>query len=326
MNTAKIFFGFVLGCIVTSIIGPVVVRVRAQSQTQTTGSAHVCADKDGVLRMIGLTADCPAGQRSFVFKTTGALGADQPKEAKSGDTSQIDQAMLEQLNRRISKLENEESSTPGKSKVVAPFQVVDRSGRTIFYVNDEIAELFNKAGESVARIDALPEGGKFLTRSTGTGLESVFGAYGQDSGLMLYENKTKRLELGRRPDKGTYRALFYAGGGPPVAGIGQSEGGTGLAFVADTAGNMKARMLINREGKGRINITNASDGESLAEITQGEHGGGIFFLCSPSGCNPPMVDAGDAGGYGLVRTGPLGFNPGVGLVGAPGSFLMGKKQ
>src|SRR5690348_15830243 len=83
MNTAKIFFGFVLGCIVTSIIGPVVVRVRAQSQTQTTGSAHVCAHKDGVLRMIGLTAECPAGQRIFVFKTTGGLGAEQPKETKS---------------------------------------------------------------------------------------------------------------------------------------------------------------------------------------------------------------------------------------------------
>ena len=324
MKRLKILLAFAFGCLATSTIGRVAVHVSAQGDKEG-GNIHVCAAQDGVLRMVDPLATCPAGQRSLILKKASSdVDLDKPKD-KNNDVSPIDKAKLNELDQRLKKLESADCGSVGRSKVVAPFEVVDRQGRRIFYVNDGIAELYNSSGKDVAWIAASNSGGNFVAKSIAGDLMTTFGASGESSGLVITEDGNKRLELGRRPDKGTYRVLFYQKAGLPVAGIGQSEGGSGLAFVADTNGVIKARMTNSQDGKGRVNISRTSDGLAIAELTEGVNGGGKLFICSPGGCDPPMVEAGDAGGYGIVRAGPMGFNPGVGLLGLPGSFIMGKK-
>lgn len=323
MKKARILFAFVLGCLVTSIIGPVVIHVSAQGQNES-GNIHVCADKTGVLRIVAPAETCPNGQRSLLLKkATSDVDLDQPKEKQNEGLSQIDQTILEDLNRRLMKLESEDCSSFGKSKVVAPFQVVDRAGHTIFYVNDGIANLFNQNHETAAVMEASSKGGTFYSRSSGSGLFTALGANGESFGLSISEGGDQRVELGRRP-AGNY-SLIFSKGGNKVAAIGETKDGSGQAVVGDSQGVAKAIMNIGQQdGRGRVWITdNGSD--TLAVLAEGDHGGGVMAICKRGGCNPPMVDAGDAGGYGLVRTGPLGFNPGLGIVGAPGSVLVGKK-
>jgi hypothetical protein len=65
--------------------------------------------------------------------------------------------------------------------------------------------------------------------------------------------------------------------------------------------------------------------QSVAELTEGESKGGRLAIFNSSGEN--MVVAGVAEeGFGVVRAGPEAFKPGVGILGLPGSFIMGKKQ
>ncbi len=301
---------------------------QVAAQTAEQGDLiHACADQEGVLRMVAVSAPCPAGQTSLLLQKWSPPDAPKPDDDSKGgkQTCSSDSKQLSDLEQRVKKLEDSPEGSLGKSRVTAPFEVVNRSGKRIFYVDDGIAALYNTGGKDVAWISASPSGGNFIAQSTSGSLITTLGASGQTAGLTVAEDGKNRLEIARRPDVGTYRALFYSSTGKAVAGIGQSQGAAGLAFVADINGNIKARMTNSQDGKGRINITPNSDADSIAELTEGAHGGGKLFICSPGNCDPPMVEAGDAGGYGIVRAGPMGFNPGVGLLGLPGSFIMGKQ-
>jgi hypothetical protein len=317
---------FASGCLFVTAVAFIPICVQAQTQDQGD-IIHVCSDQEGVLRMVPVAAACPQGQQSLLLQKWSPPEPPKPDDDNNGKPpSPADDSKLKDLEQRVKKLENSpDCGAPGKSRVVAPFEVVDRNGKRIFYVNDGVAELYNSAGKDVAWISASASGGNFLAQSSAGNLLTSFGASGQSAGMTVSEDGNPRLNIGRRPDLGTYRALFYSASGQAVAGIGQSQGAAGLAFVADSGGVIKARMTNSQDGKGRINISQTTDGTSIAELTEGEHGGGKLFICTPGGCDPPMVEAGDAGGYGIVRTGPMGFNPGVGLLGLPGSFIMGKK-
>jgi hypothetical protein len=324
MKHFKVYLSFVVGCLVATLIGQIVVHVKAQAAGEG-GNIHVCAAPDGTLRLTAPIAACPNGQRSLILKKADSA-VDEDKSKEDPTHPRGDKAKLDDLDQRLKKLESADCSSLGKSKVVAPFEVVDRAGKRIFYVDNGVADLFNSAGKDVAWMSASNTGGNFVAKSATADLTTTFGSSGESNGLTVTENGNKRIDLGRRPDRGTYRVIFSSKTGSAVAGIGQSQEITGLVFVADAAGVIRARMTISNDDKGRITVTRSSSGESIAELTEGAHGGGKLFICSPAGCDPPMVEAGDAGGYGIVRAGPMGFNPGVGLLGLPGSFIMGKQQ
>ena len=84
-------------------------------------------------------------------------------------------------------------------------------------------------------------------------------------------------------------------------------------------------MEVTDNGRGRVGIMSGS-GKPIAALTEGEKGGGVFYICAAGGsCDPPMVSAGTIdSGVGVVRTGPRFYIQGP--TGAPGSYLMGKKQ
>src|SRR6266571_7646914 len=119
MKHSKIFLAFTLGCLITLIIGRIAVRVRAQDEG---GPVSVCVAQDGVLRVAPYEAGCPAGQRRLLLKKADSIVDLGKKEKRDEDTSSIDKTILEDLNRRLIKLEGMDCAALGKSRVVAPFE------------------------------------------------------------------------------------------------------------------------------------------------------------------------------------------------------------
>lgn len=207
-------------------------------------------------------------------------------------------------------------------RFAAPFEVTDRAGRRVFYVSRDRDVEYYRNGKIVAEMSAMGGGGTFwVLTADGKSRLSLTG----DS-LKITENDVVRLDVGRSAQKGNYRLLIYSAGGNAITGIGEStEPGTGLGFVADQSGLIKARIGFNKAGRPAVDVNGATN-SFIARLTEGEQGGGVLLICGPNNCDPPMVDAGDLGAYGVVRTGPEFYNPGVGLMGVPGSFLIGKPQ
>lgn len=318
MNPLKTFLAFALGFLITALIGPAVTHISAQGQSDT----HVCVDSGGVLRMIPLDSTCPKGQLSFILKHAGDTDVDQdkPKETKTGDLSQIDKAILNSLDRRLKDLEGLNCVAPGKSRVVAPFELKDRNGARIFFVDHNAVGLFNSSGQAVARMIADRNGGLFVAQ--GEQNRAFFGISDTVTGLGFQEGNQLRVELGRNPEFGNYRVNFRSASGGIVAGMGESTENLGLAVIRDQSGNTRATLGIAQNGTGLIEILGR---KTIAQLTEGDqHHGGKLWIGNASGVG--MVEAGDAGTYGIVKAGPQGFEfiptPGLAL---PGSVIVGKQ-
>src|ERR1035437_4016711 len=315
MKNSKIILAFALGCLVTLAIGRLVVHVRAQGDDQG-GNIHLCADKDGVMRLTAPTATCPNGQRSLVLKKASSdAQVDEPKENP-------DEKKLEDINRRLQKLENMGCAGLAK-RITAPFEVVDREGKRVFYVDKNAAGVFNSTGKLSTWMVANPEGGLFVAQSEKS---TVYFGINEavTTGFGIKENGQLRVALGRNPDAGTYSLRFVNASGQSIAGIGESfDTKAGLALIYDQSGNRKASIGVTPDGKGSVEVFGGNK-KAISQLTEGSHNGGRLLVYSSDGT--VMVEGGDAGGYGIVRAGPMGFNPGVGLLGLPGSFIMGKQQ
>jgi hypothetical protein len=95
--------------------------------------------------------------------------------------------------------------------------------------------------------------------------------------------------------------------------------------VFDKSGNGGAMMYVQPStNSGIVEVVNAA-GVAVASLWTGEGGDGRLHLRNASG--QVMVEAGvTVGGIGVVRTGPHSFNPGIGFLGLPGSYIAGKPQ
>jgi hypothetical protein len=175
----------------------------------------------------------------------------------------------------------------------------------------------------VARIVANEHGGYFEGRSATSSVSAAIGSSDQQVGVILQENSRRRVSLGRN-EKGRYGLRVYGPTEKMVAGLGESTVGTGIGMVADADGTVKARMYSTQSGAGIIEILNGQ-GKGVATMSgAGLNGAGLLQLTNASGT--VMVEAGvSKDGIGVVRTGPAGFNSGVGFVGLPTSFIQGKK-
>jgi hypothetical protein len=216
------------------------------------------------------------------------------------------------------------------SKVVAPFQVVKRAGDPVFSVTTNGANVYG--GGKVAASMSGEQGGGRLVVSSFSGRSVRLDASAGPSfsvaegGVDARGRSTSstRIELGKSPTEGTYRLMFMSNGHLNIAGIGEDlKTHTGLALVFDEQGKAKARLAVSDEGKGLIDILGSQD-LPIAQLTQGVHGGGLFLICAVSGCPPRMVEMGDAGGFGMVSTGPHWFNPGATMFSLQGSALFGR--
>jgi hypothetical protein len=89
-------------------------------------------------------------------------------------------------------------------------------------------------------------------------------------------------------------------------------------------GNQRAVMFVNPEGGGTLQVLNKT-GQSVGSLYATAAGNGRMELLNNDGVI--MVQAGvNEYNIGVVRAGPAGFHPGVGILGLPGSFITGKAE
>ena len=119
------------------------------------------------------------------------------------------------------------------------------------------------------------------------------------------------------PEGGFFKAT--SGSGFPQIVVGVTTG-LGALVVRDADSKARATLgLIN----GKPSLEFANDNHvNIAAFGQGTTGGGFLQLGDAEG-NARVEGGVNANGCGVVRTHPLG-NPGSGLVGMPGTFLIGR--
>jgi hypothetical protein len=147
-------------------------------------------------------------------------------------------------------------------------------------------------------------------------------ARGSDAGIEIYQSD-RRLALGRRSNGRYGLEVLAPGGRRLVAGIGESEAGSGIAMVADAAGNPRVTMSGHSEsGTGRVVVANVG-GKAVATLSADGFGGsGLLQLTNASGT--VMVSAGTLDGVGMVSAGPGAFQHGIMFLGLPASYIVGK--
>lgn len=315
---------FASGCATAALAGWLSSAVHAQD-APTDNVIHVCAAPDGVLHMIQVLAVCPNGQRSLFLRKS---GAPKPNEPTPDPDERSADARIKALEQRIAALEADAKRTGVPRRVTAPFEVVDRDGKRVFFVGADnggwTAALYNAAGAKVARLVAHESGGYFMASNPTGSLVTTIGATTSEANVKVMEAGTLvRAELGSGAQtNGVYRLAFLSKAGKAIARIGEMADGTGAAVVADTNGDVRAAMGVQK-GLGNIAAQN-SQGIPVAQLTEGSTQGGLLKITSSSG--EIMVDAGiNPGGFGVVRTGPASFMTAAGL-GLPGSYIMGKAK
>lgn len=179
--------------------------------------------------------------------------------------------------------------------VAAPFTVVDRAGRPILRVQETMASDAKSAAPVVI---------------TGGAMDTFSVRVFNRSGVMM-------AAFGETQDR-TGAVAVYDAEGARVADVG---GAARSITVFSEKGNSLARLMITGDGRGEVRVVNNE--AVLAALSQGASGGGELVLTDAGGT--PMVKGFTSpAGVGVVLTGPAG-RPG-GVMGLPGSLIMGKKQ
>lgn len=289
-------------------------HVGAES-TSTSSVIHACASADGTLRLTEATVPCAPGDRRIRLR---------PREIAEERTCGEDDGRVAKLERRLKDLEyRDRSGTLRGRRVVAPFEVVTKDGRRLLYIKEETVQFYNTAGKDVVQIWADDDGGWLFTRSATASSSVGIGVPDQRAHVVVKEKDRDRIDLGRSKE-GRYSLRVFEPGGKMVAGIGQSELGSGLAVIAGTDGSSKATIFLPFAVAGQVKVSN-SKGTEVAFLTTSGGGSGQLQLTDGSGT--PMVEAGvTKDGLGVVRTGPGMYHSGVGILGLVPSFIIGKAK
>ena len=270
-----------------------------------------CASAERTLRLLESGGTCQPGEERIVLKHP---ELEDPKK----------ETPCEAVEQRVAALERRaKDGTLSGSRVRAPFEVLREDGKPVLTVDDLGLELFNRGGTSVATLVA-GDGMTSLNLLSGIQRASLMAGAGF-LGLDLRENEKLRLTAGRI-DGSSYSLQIKEPGGKLVAGIGQAvKTGTGAVSVFDKSGNGGAMMYVQPStNSGIVDVVNAA-GLAVATLWTGEGGDGRLHLRNSSG--QVMVEAGvTVNGIGVVRAGPNSFNPGIGFLGLPGSYIAGKAK
>jgi hypothetical protein len=237
-----------------------------------------------------------------------------------------DERKVRELEQRVKQLE--ERAARGSllgSRVYAPFEVINDAGYRVFMVDDGNVLFYNATGTTVGRVVMDDAGGYFMAQSPKSKLDVVIGAKANLANVFVRENEVNRVNLGNNA-QGRYGLRVYDAKGKPLAGIGQASGGAGdgVVTVGDAQGNQRAVMFVNPDGGGMLQVLNAA-GQPVGSLYATKAANGRMELFNKAGV--VMVQAGvNEYNVGVVRAGPAGFHPGVGILGLPGSFIAGKAE
>lgn len=317
-------------CGVAAIAMTQTLFVDLNAQGGTDDALDVCVNSEGVMRVIGTDAACPAGERKIRLKEPEVERPCEPKR----------QANVDALRNRLAVLEAR-TDEGAREKAIAPFEVVNEAGIIVFSVEEPngdlpaLTKIFNETGAGVATIAARTTGGEvsvFTARpsagagqSAGSGVEATLAAWGDYSDFTVNVNSTNRVQLGRRRGSGNFGLSTFGAGGNLAAGMGEAKDGYGIAMVFDASG--KARVALACEtasGPGMVHVYDAAEKPVAALTATGAANSGLLQLTNSAG--EPMVNAEVfPSGIGAVRAGPGAFQHGVMFLGLPASYIEGKK-
>ena len=329
MRVKDTIAAFACGAVAVIAWHALIADVGAQAGDEDTLIA--CIDRENAMRVIAPEGSCAAGERKIPLKL--------PKVEKPCDKAR--QANIDGLRQRIAELEGRADQRVLDRKALAPFEVVNEAGVVVFSVKGpaeggQVAttEIFNDTGGRVAVVAASDEGGSVSVESgvsrpyvgdvTGPAVATTLHAFGNYADLSIRVRADKKLELGRRPD-GRYGLLLYGAGEDVVAGLGESDAGSGVALVADAQGNTRVSVNCTAgTGSGEARILDAA-GKIVASFSGAGLGeSGVLQL--RNNAEVVMVEAGVLQtGIGAVRAGPGAFQHGLGFLGLPASWIEGKK-
>lgn len=290
---------------------------------QPANGLLVCIGQDSVLRAAPAGLPCPSGQLSLPLGTVSKSHAGPPRPMKVldldddspkppdphlGTPTQSDQ--LAQLESRIRNLRRS-----------ALFVVLNKQGKRLLAVLPEGVVVYNGNETAVAAVRPTADGGFFRALSVDGKLAAAVGVSEWRAGVWLRENDASVVELGRQP-AGNYgfRVTSTSPGDPPIAGIGESAGGTGVLLVSTASGQPKALMSL-LDATGALSIEGARGG-NIATLKQSELGPGLLALSDDSGQVCVKMAVKD-NRYGAVGTGPRAGFPYVPASGLPGSYFLG---
>jgi hypothetical protein len=329
MKPKEMLSAFACGAAVMVMMRVLIVDVGAQAEKDKP--LIVCANTEGRMRVIDPEGACSAGEKKIPLRMPKVqLPCEKAREADIGA-----------LQRRIAELEGRADERILDRTAMAPFEVVNEAGIVVFSVNGPSpgtqvggTEIFNETGGRVAVIAANSEGGSisvesgvtrpFTQQVDGPAVSANLHSFGDYADLSLTVVANKKLELGRRAN-GRYGLRMFGAPETVVAGIGESEGGSGLALVADTNGNTRAALsVIIESGSGAARIVDAAGKEVASLSAAGFGGSGLLQL--RNNADTVMVDAGVLDtGIGVVRAGPGAFQHGLMFLGLPASWIEGRK-
>ncbi len=315
-------------------LGAVWAAVEVHAQANAEPLIHACAADDGVLRLTPVGQACPAGQKSLLFKRAESdldpPKGDEPASKKAEACPAVDKDMVAELENRLKALENSGRDTTGPSRVVAPFEVVDKAGQTVFQVAEDgdsrFVLAYNRAGMPVAGLRARSSGGLLWAEAATHDRRVLVGAGNTIAGLDIEEGDTdsgkNRVKLGLDVKNKTYGLHVFGADGKQLARIGETIAGGGMAEIDGADGKPRVSMIPTTEVSRAGVYVNGSDGQLVAALIDHERGGKLQLLSG----GEVMVEAGTAkeATYGVVRAGPESFKPGVGILGLPGSYIAGK--
>jgi hypothetical protein len=220
---------------------------------QETKGVRVCLGTDNVLRFTSGTR-CPQGQRMFrlaeVEDEVGiARERDDPPNAVVTDLK----TRVDFLTRRVANLEAEarrDGDGSAQSRVLAPFEVVDRQGNPLFVVTDADYPSATRRGR--VHIGRATGGTNYsiLVRNQGGAVVAAMGEGKETgSGSIQVNDNAGKLRARLFADEGL---KIFNTSGLPVATILTGEQGAGQFWLYDASGTAMVKAGTTGPGVGIV--------------------------------------------------------------------------
>ena len=297
-----------------AIIAIVMLAARQDLSAAPAIFVHTCAATDGTLRYTEATIPCAPDERRIRITVPGK------KDPECND----DKQRVQKLENRLKDLEyRDRMGTLRGRRVKAPFEVTKKDGGRLLRIEEQNVTFYNRDRKPVVWILADASGGMLQAQTVDGAREVTLAAQDARSHLVVKEQGNVRVDVGRRA-AGRYSAQFFGAAGKQVAGLGQSEAGSGILLIGDGAGTPKVSMYINRLTNGGTHVDVANSPGTVVGWMSAASGGGQLRILNSEGV--VKAEAGlTVDNVGVVRTFPGNCHSGVGIVGVIPDCIVGRR-
>lgn len=234
--------------IVVMLLAVVWLSVAGAAQ-ESTDTVPVCVGADRVLRFVEVEKSCKAGERRFVLASATVGSKSDEPEAKKPSPKKPAQPS--------------EQNSPGGGgramKVTAPFEVVDKQGRTIMKVQEPSSDagrgmyIYNDQGLIAASITVLhgSSGGRAVVYDgAGSPSRHVQMLYGKSGPQFVIKGDNEKMMLSA--DKSGL--IYYNAQENPALFLGAGTHNQGVLKILDSDGTsvVEASSLIDKRGVVRV--------------------------------------------------------------------------